>query len=483
MRIQSAALEACADAVLITDVQGRVEWANPAFTAITQYNLDEAKGKNPRELVKSGQHSNSFYQQLWKTILSGQCWRGEMINRRKDGSLYYEFSTITPVFDTQGKINRFIAIKQDISERKAIELTLRQQSERERMVQVITHRIRQTLDLAQILETTVNEVCQFLDVDRVLIYRFSSAQGRTVVAESVRNNWPSSLGIEMPESYFFELESNFSHQGYTEVIDDVRKANLNPYHRQILDRLKVKAKLMVPLWQGHTLWGMMVAHQCRSTRVWQALDRDCLTQLAVQVEIAIHQSELYRQLALVNQELEQLATQDGLTQIANRRTFNRVLFQEWERLRREKQPLSLLLIDVDYFKRYNDHYGHQAGDDCLRQVAQMLQQAAQRSADLVARYGGEEFAVLLPQTNIQGAIEVAQNIQNLLHSLGIEHRYSPISPQVTVSIGLGTVVPRPTISTKQWVYQIDQALYAAKAQGRNSYVQAPVAIVSLPSEA
>ncbi|MEY3299686.1 MAG: hypothetical protein RLZZ597_2946 [Cyanobacteriota bacterium] len=483
LRIQSAALEACADAVLITDVQGRVEWANPAFTAITQYNLDEAKGKNPRELVKSGQHSNSFYQQLWKTILSGQCWRGEMINRRKDGSLYYEFSTITPVFDTQGKINRFIAIKQDISERKAIELTLRQQSERERMVQVITHRIRQTLDLAQILETTVNEVCQFLDVDRVLIYRFSSAQGRTVVAESVRNNWPSSLGIEMPESYFFELESNFSHQGYTEVIDDVRKANLNPYHRQILDRLKVKAKLMVPLWQGHTLWGMMVAHQCRSTRVWQALDRDCLTQLAVQVEIAIHQSELYRQLALVNQELEQLATQDGLTQIANRRTFNRVLFQEWERLRREKQPLSLLLIDVDYFKRYNDHYGHQAGDDCLRQVAQMLQQAAQRSADLVARYGGEEFAVLLPQTNIQGAIEVAQNIQNLLHSLGIEHRYSPISPQVTVSIGLGTVVPRPTISTKQWVYQIDQALYAAKAQGRNSYVQAPVAIVSLPSEA
>ncbi|MFH7244595.1 MAG: diguanylate cyclase domain-containing protein [Spirulina sp.] len=472
LRLHSAALEACADAVVITDVQGRVEWANPAFTAITRYTLADAVGKNPRELVKSGQHSEHFYQQLWKTILSGQCWRGEMINRRKDGSLYHESSTITPVFNTEGKIQHFIAIKQDISERKLIELTLRQQSERERMIQVITHRIRQTLDLNQILETTVDEVCHFLDVDRVIIYRFNSDKRRIVIAESVAHPWPSALGFEMPEAYFFELENSLLYQGYIEAIDDVNKATLQPCHHQVLTDLQVQAKLMVPLWQGEAIWGMMVAHQCRSPRVWQPLDRGCLMQLSVQVEIAIHQSELYHQLEQANQELEQLATQDGLTQIANRRTFNRVLEREWERMQRDQKPLSLLLIDVDHFKHYNDHYGHQAGDHCLYQVAQVLKQSAQRPADLVARYGGEEFAVLLPQTDTRGAIEVAQTIQRLLHDLAVEHRYSPISLQVTVSIGLGTIIPSSTASMDEWVYHTDQALYAAKAQGRNSYVQA-----------
>ena len=472
LRLQSAALEACADAVVITDVQGRVEWANPAFTAITQYSLDEARGKNPRELVKSGQHSQTFYQHLWQTILTGQCWRGEIINRRKDGSLYYEFSTITPVFNDQGGIHHFVAIKQDISDRKSIELTLRQQSERERMVQGITHRIRQSLDLSQILETTVAEVRQFLDVDRVLIYQFNPSQSPVVTAESVCHPWPSALGFEMPEAYFTELKHSLPYQGYIEVIDDTHTDDIQPHHRQILVELQVQAKLMVPLWQGEVLWGMMVAHHCRAPRVWQPLDRGCLMQLAVQVEIAIHQSELYRQLEQANQELEQLATQDGLTQIANRRTFNRVLDQEWERMERDQQPLSLLLIDVDYFKRYNDHYGHQAGDHCLCQVAQMLKQTAQRPADLVARYGGEEFAMLLPQTAAKGAIQMAEAIKKALQTLAIEHHYSPVGPQVTVSIGLSTIIPANNTSIDQWVYQTDQALYAAKAQGRNGYVQA-----------
>ncbi len=482
LRLQSTALEACADAIVITDLQGRVEWANPAFTAITQYTLAEAVGKNPRELVKSGQHSEHFYRQLWKTILSGQCWRGEIINRRKDGSLYHESSTITPVFDDKGKINHFIAIKQDISERKAIELALRQQSERDHMIQVITYRIRQTLDLNQILETTVDEIRHFLDVDRVLIYRCNPDKSCVVIAEAVAHPWSSTLGFKMPESCFFELETDLFYQGYVEAIDDVNEATLQPCHYQVLIDLQVRAQLMVPLWQGEALWGMMVVHQCRSPRVWQSLDRGCLMQLSVQVEIAIHQSELYRQLEQMNQELEQLATQDGLTQIANRRTFNRVLEREWERMQRDQQPLSLLLIDVDHFKPYNDHYGHQAGDHCLYQVAQVLQQSAQRPADLVARYGGEEFAILLPQTDAKGAVEVAQSIQSLLYTLGIEHRYSPISRQVTVSIGLSTVVPQASLSVDQWVYQTDQALYAAKAQGRNRYVQTQMDTMLLPSD-
>lgn len=126
LRLQSAALDAAANGIVITDIDGAIEWVNPAFTALTGYTLEEAVGKNPRDLVKSGVHDRLFYQDLWDTILSGQVWRGELVNQRKDGRLYHEEQTITPVIDEQGQITHFVAIKQDISERKEVEESFRQ---------------------------------------------------------------------------------------------------------------------------------------------------------------------------------------------------------------------------------------------------------------------------------------------------------------------------------------------------------------------
>jgi PAS domain S-box-containing protein len=130
LQTQGAALNAAANGIVITDVHGTIQWVNPAFTTLTGYTLEEAVGKNPRDLVKSGVHGNLLYQDLWETILSGAVWQGEMVNRRKDGRLYSEEQTITPVFDKAGKITHFIAIKQDISERKAGEESLRRSEER-----------------------------------------------------------------------------------------------------------------------------------------------------------------------------------------------------------------------------------------------------------------------------------------------------------------------------------------------------------------
>lgn len=168
-------------------------------------------------------------------------------------------------------------------------------------------------------------------------------------------------------------------------------------------------------------------------------------------------------------ELERLANLDGLTQVANRRHFDTCLAQEWRRMAREQRPLSLIFFDVDFFKRFNDRYGHQAGDDCLFRVAQMAQNAVRRPADLVARYGGEEFAIVLPDTTLSGAIAIARCIQADLQELRIPHAESDVSPCVTVSMGLTCQVPALKTDFQQMIRHADSALYEAKRRGRNRY--------------
>ncbi|MEE3717181.1 diguanylate cyclase [Tumidithrix elongata RA019] len=175
-------------------------------------------------------------------------------------------------------------------------------------------------------------------------------------------------------------------------------------------------------------------------------------------------------LQAANQELQKLADLDGLTQIANRRCFDRYLHQEWERAIREQWPITLILCDVDYFKRFNDTYGHQAGDECLRQVAQAIRHALQRSGDLVARYGGEEFAAILPNTNDEGGLRVAIAIQEQVRNLQIEHSTSTACPYISVSLGISTVIPNPVTSPETLIEQSDKKLYRAKELGRNQVV-------------
>ncbi|MFB2891497.1 diguanylate cyclase domain-containing protein [Aerosakkonemataceae cyanobacterium BLCC-F50] len=170
-----------------------------------------------------------------------------------------------------------------------------------------------------------------------------------------------------------------------------------------------------------------------------------------------------------NQKLEELVNQDGLTQVANRRCFDARLQEEWKRLTREKQPLTLILLDVDKFKSFNDYYGHLAGDDCLFKIAQTLQKVIRRPADLVARYGGEEFAILLPNTTLEGGVKVAQSIQQVVHDLAIPHAQSNVKEFVTVSLGISSVIPKLEISPDKLVGLADKALYDAKEQGRDRF--------------
>lgn len=171
-----------------------------------------------------------------------------------------------------------------------------------------------------------------------------------------------------------------------------------------------------------------------------------------------------------NQELQRLAIIDDLTQVFNRRHFYSYLTQAWHRLLKEQADLSLLLCDVDHFKRYNDAFGHQAGDRCLQQVAQALQEVVRRPTDMVARYGGEEFAVILPNTKSEGAIHLAQKMQLHLDLFQISHPHSSVGPYVTFSIGVASTIPKAEQTPDVLIATADQALYAAKEQGRNRIV-------------
>ncbi len=176
------------------------------------------------------------------------------------------------------------------------------------------------------------------------------------------------------------------------------------------------------------------------------------------------------QLLNMQKQLEELSYKDGLTGVANRRMFDTVLEREWLEARQHQQPLSLIMIDIDYFKQYNDFYGHLQGDEVLKQVAKTLSHAGVRARDFFARFGGEEFALILPETNALSASKIAERCRNLVFKAQIPHAKSEISQILTISVGAGSMTPGPTDDLKAFVESVDALMYQAKHDGRNRIV-------------
>jgi len=192
--------------------------------------------------------------------------------------------------------------------------------------------------------------------------------------------------------------------------------------------------------------------------------------ILVQYKEITERKQAEEALAEAHQELEKLARTDGLTGIPNRRTFDENVRAEWLRLTRDKKPLSLILCDIDFFKKYNDTYGHQQGDECLRQVAKKVENSLMRSTDFAARYGGEEFVVVLPNTPIEGGTAIAERIREDILKLALEHKASDVSPFVTLSLGVATCIPQHEVPVETLIQKADDALYLAKKNGRNCVI-------------
>lgn len=344
-------------------------------------------------------------------------------------------------------------------ERHRIQRELQLQIEREKLMGRILERIRCSLKLEVILQTTVEEVRQFLKADRVLIYRCKNQGRGEILTESSFPGYPLEQAQELSDS----LLKIFATQSAATVFPSPQSPD--PLWDDLLRSL-VNSVLTVPIWQNKSprqtrLWGQLIACYRQDRGEWHDWEMKFLSHLADQVAIAIRQSELYEQ-------VKQQAAIDGLTGIANRRAFNQKLAQEWRRARREQSPLSLILCDIDYFKQYNDTYGHPQGDRCLKKVAHVLKKAVKRPADLVARYGGEEFALILPRTDPEGADSLAEMMRRQLNSLRLPHARSTVSPYVTLSIGITTQTPRKEEKSYfQFLNTADQALLAAKNLGRD----------------
>jgi diguanylate cyclase (GGDEF)-like protein len=210
---------------------------------------------------------------------------------------------------------------------------------------------------------------------------------------------------------------------------------------------------------------MVVAHHCSGPRPWPDHEQVLLTRLATQVSIALQQSALY-------QETRRLSRVDRLTGIANRRWFDHYLDRMWKQHQRDQLPLALVLSDIDYFKTYNDSYGHLAGDRGLRSIAELLDEQVNRPHDLVARYGGEEFAVILPNTNRVGALHIAETMLNGIRHLRLPHCASP-KQLLTMSFGISSIVPQPGQNADALIQRADGALYRAKATGRDQVMVWP----------
>lgn len=178
-------------------------------------------------------------------------------------------------------------------------------------------------------------------------------------------------------------------------------------------------------------------------------------------------SILLEQYQSANKILTELSNLDGLTKISNRRSYNETLEKEWENARNEKKQLSLIMLDIDHFKLFNDTYGHLQGDDCLQKVANALKSSLKRSGDFVARYGGEEFSVILPNTDKKGALRVAEKLRDKIESLQIPNIDSKVKPYVTISVGVATLIPVENMEYCELIHLADQALYSAKENGRN----------------
>lgn len=354
---------------------------------------------------------------------------------------------------------------------------LQQQLQKQKDLQTTIQRIRRVLAANDVYTATVKALMEFFQTDWILLLENSSCYWQPVNQAL----YPSSAEHTTALNTYLELET---------IATKLRQSSPISVNQQSVQQVPVDQPwgtklpgswLIVPIHLPHMQplqstdrpWGVVAIGSKDQTNIW-TIDQQTQAKILVEeIAIALDHSQLYEKLKQDNYKLQALALTDSLTELANRRRFDEYFETAWQRLAREQQPLTLILCDIDYFKRYNDYYGHPMGDICLAQVSQVLTTCIRRPADLIARYGGEEFAVVLPNTDTDGGHNVAKAIQQKLANAAIPHSTSTVAKVITLTMGVATVIPNHKLNSQDLLRAADLALYHAKQQGRDRiYVHA-----------
>jgi len=430
LRKLSLAVEQSPASIVITDLDGKIEYVNPRFTQITGYSFEKAIGKNPR-ILKSGKTPPETYRQLWDTVTAGKEWRGEFVNHKKDGSLYYESAIISPITDVNGVTTHYLAVKENITLRKQAERALRESEKK--------------------YESLIDGVVSVTMDGRFL---------------ECNENYRMMLGYRYDELFhltYLDITPEKWHSYESSIVENeiLKRGHSGIYEKEYIR----KDGTIFPV-ELHTV--LIRDEQGEAVGI-SAIVRDITERRQAEDALQKANEQLRAKMEKIEQlkeELREQAIHDPLTGLYNRRYLNEALMRELARAGRENNPLSVIISDIDHFKMINDTYGHLVGDKFLVEIARLMKKYA-RGSDIVCRYGGEEFLLVLPGTTLDSAAKRAEEIRQKCAEIILQHEGKDL--KVTMSFGVA-IYPDHGKEAEEIIVKADKALYRAKAQGRNRTV-------------
>lgn len=463
LQLYRRAMDASQCGIVIADMQQRdrpLIYCNPAFETITGYSRAEILGHNCRFLQGSGTDPAAVEQIRQAIAQQTEC-VVILRNYRKDGTPFWNRLDLSPVHDETGTLTHYIGVQTDISVEQEERDRRRRQLQGERLLQMVTQRIRQSLDLQEVLVTAVGEVRSLLNTDRVLIYCFESDWSGTVVAESVAEGWTSSLHLNIQDTCFQENRAIEYQRGRVLAIEDIEISTLSECHRQLLRRFEVRGNLVLPIMQRGQIWGLFIVHHCRAARRWQTFEVTWLERLTEQLAIALQQAELYSQ---------------AQAEIANRKRIEAELQASTAQLEAQAQQLAETL---DYLKW---HQARLLQSEKLSSLGQLVAGVAHEINNPISFiYGNLNYVQQYGQELLTFAQKYAQqnqarhpDLDALIEEIDLEFIADDL-PKMTQSMRTGAERIRQIVRSLRTFSHLDEA--DCKAVDLHANLESMVSIV------
>ncbi|HBE17291.1 MAG TPA: hypothetical protein DEG17_06280 [Cyanobacteria bacterium UBA11149] len=456
------------EATIATDANGYITFLNPVAESLIGWQKYEVLGKLASRILslRDARNGKAIESPIEQALQKGTKITSENFGllRVKNGEDISVNLTATPIRDREGKIIGSVIVCENSPNRQLIEAG-------KNLVETLARGIQQSFSIEDILNFAVTEIRQLFENNRAIIYRFNPDGSGSVIEESLTKNCQPMLGWQEYKPWIADPHAIAQYKlGQIQIIEDLYTRGLKSEHLQFIQFFDIRSQVVIPLFNREKLWGLLICYGSPVYWQWQEWQIEILKSLATQINIAIQQTEISEELKLTNQKLQEISGIDSLTGLLDRTSFDERLAREWKRLSSQEIPLAIILCDIDCFQEFNDTYGNEFGNDCLRKVASGISQSIARGTDLVARYAGEEFIVMLPHTNAEAAVWIAQKMRGTVKRLKIAHATSPVNRYVTLSFGVASAIPNLYSSPRMLVASADQALYQAKSQGRDRVI-------------